>query len=98
MRDMGLGGFFMHSRTGLATEYLGDEWFALTNACADEAASASGYSKRRLREFEAEGRLHNHGRKGSPLFRSGDLPRRTRAKSGFDAAAKASQILSGGRG
>ena len=37
MRDMGLGGFFMHSRTGLATEYLGDEWFELINACADEA-------------------------------------------------------------
>ncbi len=38
MKEMGFGGFFMHSRTGLATEYLGDEWFALTNACADEAA------------------------------------------------------------
>ena len=36
-KQMGLGGFFMHSRTGLVTEYLGDEWFALTNACADEA-------------------------------------------------------------
>jgi hypothetical protein len=35
MKDMGLGGFFMHSRTGLVTEYLGDEWFQLTNACAD---------------------------------------------------------------
>ena len=38
MKEMGLGGFFMHSRTGLVTEYLGDEWFRLTNACADEAA------------------------------------------------------------
>ena len=37
MQEMGLGGFFMHSRTGLVTEYLGDEWFALTNACAEEA-------------------------------------------------------------
>ena len=36
MKAMGLGGFFMHSRTGLITEYLGDEWFRLTNACADE--------------------------------------------------------------
>ena len=27
----------MHSRTGLTTEYLGDEWFELVNACADEA-------------------------------------------------------------
>ncbi|MGE4490565.1 MAG: glycosyl hydrolase [Kiritimatiellales bacterium] len=37
MKDMGFGGFFMHSRTGLETEYLGDEWFELINACADEA-------------------------------------------------------------
>ena len=38
LKEMGFGGFFMHSRTGLATEYLGDEWFELTNVCADEAA------------------------------------------------------------
>ena len=37
-KEMGFGGFFMHSRTGLVTEYLGDEWFRLTNRCADEAA------------------------------------------------------------
>ena len=37
MKEMGFGGFFMHSRTGLVTEYLGDEWFDLINACADEA-------------------------------------------------------------
>ncbi len=37
MRQMGLGGFFMHSRTGLITEYLGDEWFDLINEVADAA-------------------------------------------------------------
>ena len=36
IKQMGFGGYFMHSRTGLATEYLGDEWFNLINACADE--------------------------------------------------------------
>lgn len=36
-KEMGFGGFFMHSRTGLVTEYLGDEWFDLINACAEEA-------------------------------------------------------------
>lgn len=35
--EMGFGGYFMHSRTGLVTEYLGDEWFDDINACADEA-------------------------------------------------------------
>lgn len=36
LKDMGMGGYFMHSRTGLATEYLGEEWFRLINTCADE--------------------------------------------------------------
>jgi hypothetical protein len=36
--EMGMGGFFMHSRTGLETEYLGKEWFELINACADYAS------------------------------------------------------------
>ncbi len=37
LKQMGMGGFFMHSRTGLQTEYLGKDWFHLINACADEA-------------------------------------------------------------
>ncbi|MGN7355834.1 glycosyl hydrolase [Paenibacillus sp. SAF-054] len=37
IKEMGFGGFFMHSRTGLATEYLGDEWFEFINACSEEA-------------------------------------------------------------
>lgn len=35
-REMGLGGAFMHSRVGLATPYLSEEWFRLVGACADE--------------------------------------------------------------
>lgn len=35
MKEMGLGGYFMHSRAGLITEYLGDEWFDLINEVAD---------------------------------------------------------------
>ncbi|MCM8788776.1 MAG: hypothetical protein NC907_03185 [Candidatus Omnitrophica bacterium] len=37
MKEMGLGGFFMHSRVGLDTEYLSKDWFECINACADEA-------------------------------------------------------------
>lgn len=36
-QKMGFGGYFMHSRTGLATEYLGEEWFRLINEVADYA-------------------------------------------------------------
>lgn len=39
MKEMGFGGYFMHSRTGLQTEYMGEEWFGLINACADEGQS-----------------------------------------------------------
>lgn len=36
-KEMGFGGFFMHSRVGLKTPYLGKKWFAVTKACIDEA-------------------------------------------------------------
>ncbi len=36
MKQMGFGGYFMHSRTGLVTKYLGDEWFDLVNKVADK--------------------------------------------------------------
>lgn len=36
LKAMGMGGYFCHSRTGLITEYLGDEWFDLINACAEK--------------------------------------------------------------
>jgi len=34
-KEMGMGGYFMHSRTGLQTRYLGREWFDCINACTD---------------------------------------------------------------
>ena len=34
-REMGYAGFFMHSRSGLNTEYLGREWFDSVRACID---------------------------------------------------------------
>jgi len=36
-KQMGFGGFFMHSRTGLVTEYLGDDWFSMVGDCVHEA-------------------------------------------------------------
>ena len=34
LREMGFGGFHMHSRTGLETDYLGDEFMAAVKASA----------------------------------------------------------------
>ena len=37
MNEAGIGGFFMHARGGLQTEYMGEEWFANVEASIDEA-------------------------------------------------------------
>ena len=39
MNSAGMGGFFMHARGGLQTEYMGDEWFENVEASADEAGA-----------------------------------------------------------
>ncbi len=36
-KEMGLGGFHMHPRTGLDTEYLSAEFMAMIRACRDHA-------------------------------------------------------------
>lgn len=37
MHNVGIGGFFMHARGGLRTEYMGDEWFENVSAAIKEA-------------------------------------------------------------
>ena len=37
MKAAGIGGFFMHARGGLLTEYMGEEWMKAVEACIDEA-------------------------------------------------------------
>lgn len=37
MHSVGIGGFFMHARGGLITEYMGDEWFENVTAAKDAA-------------------------------------------------------------
>ena len=37
MYQMGIGGFFMHARGGLKTEYLGEKWFSCIKACGERA-------------------------------------------------------------
>lgn len=36
LHEMGMGGYFCHSRTGLETEYLGKEWFELINESSEK--------------------------------------------------------------
>lgn len=44
MAEKGWGSYFMHSRVGLVTGYLSDEWFDLCNACADEAEKTGTFA------------------------------------------------------
>lgn len=37
MHKVGYGGFFMHARVGLVTEYLSKEWMKLVRSCAERA-------------------------------------------------------------
>ena len=37
MDENGIGGFFMHARGGLKTEYLGEKWFECIKACSEKA-------------------------------------------------------------
>ena len=37
LKQDGAGGFFMHARGGLKTEYLGEKWFECVRACAEKA-------------------------------------------------------------
>jgi hypothetical protein len=63
----------------------------------EEAAVASGYSKRRLSELIADGTIPNVGRKGAPRIRRADLPRKAKAPSnGFDAGAEVRAIMGAG--
>ena len=63
----------------------------------DEAAAASGYARRTLREKVSSGEIPNAGRKNAPRIRRGDLPKRvgSRSADAFDASAAAQTILGG---
>jgi len=38
-KEMGLGGFHMHCRTGLATDYMGEEYLDIIKSCVEKAKS-----------------------------------------------------------
>ena len=44
MADKGWGSYFMHSRVGLITDYLSDEWMEMISACAEHAKESGTYA------------------------------------------------------
>jgi len=39
MHEVGLGGYFMHARGGLLTDYMGDEWFEAVDVCLEQGGA-----------------------------------------------------------
>lgn len=44
LKEMGFGGFHMHSRTGMDHEYLGEEFMGLVSACVEKAKEENMYA------------------------------------------------------
>lgn len=64
LKQMGFGGFHMHPRTGLDTEYLSDEFMDMVKACCDKAESeqmlAWLYDEDRWSSGPAGGKVTRH--------------------------------------
>lgn len=64
LKQMGFGGFHMHPRTGLDTEYLGDEFMEMVRACCDKAEAeqmlAWLYDEDRWSSGPAGGKVTKH--------------------------------------
>ena len=43
MSEAGIGGYFMHARGGLATEYMSEEWFDNVHAASEEGRELGMY-------------------------------------------------------
>lgn len=91
-KQMGFGGFFMHSRSGLSTEYLGAEWFACIRACAKEAERlglhAYIYDEDRWPSGTAGGRVTKN-----PKYRIKYISLHTVSRGQFDLAAFGQEYL-----
>lgn len=44
MKEMGFGGYYMHTRVGMATKYLSEEFMELIRACIKKGKEADMYS------------------------------------------------------
>lgn len=65
MKTAGLGGFFMHARAGLQTEYLSQEWFDAVEACIKQAEEldmqAWLYDENGWPSGAGDGKVNNRG-------------------------------------
>lgn len=91
MKRQGFGGYFMHARGGLKTEYLGEKWFECINACLDEG------EKQNMQSWAYDENGWPSGFVGGKLLSDPENRDRylTCSFGAFDAAALASYDVSG---
>ena len=51
MKKMGMGGFHIHCRVGLDTEYLGEEFFECVHACEEKGREVISLLNELVRKF-----------------------------------------------
>lgn len=93
MQDAGMGGFFMHARGGLETEYLSEDWFRAVEASVDEA------KKRGMQAWCYDENGWPSGFAGGKLLEDPENRAhylRFEKKPGFDAAALGVYTLENG--
>ena len=71
MREAGIGGFIMHARGGLETEYMSEEWFDRIDYCTEKGGALG------MRPFAYDENGWPSGFAGGKLLRDGH---RTTAK------------------
>ncbi len=91
-KEMGFGGFHMHSRTGMATPYLGEEFMDMVKFCVEEAKAqdmmAWGYDEDRWPSGFGGGFVTKEPKNRSrellwtKVEREGFLPKRPEGRSG----------------
>jgi hypothetical protein len=95
MHTMGLGGFFMHSRVGLGTPYLTEEWFDKIKACIDEAEKlgmrAWLYDEDRWPSGAAGGIVTANREYRMRALRMDDITRSVKSKSSKSSAKTSSR-------
>lgn len=93
MQNAGMGGFFMHARGGLETEYLSEEWFRAVETSVDEA------KKRGMQAWCYDENGWPSGFAGGKLLEDPENRAhylRFEKKPGFDAAALGVYTLENG--
>lgn len=89
MKSAGFGGYFMHARGGLKTEYMGEKWFSCIKACVKAG------KRLKMESWAYDENGWPSGFAGGKLLENPDYRDRylTRERGDFDETAYASYLI-----